>query len=196
MILGVTGSIGSGKTTVAKFFSKHWYSRIDADWIGHEILKKDKKIQKEMVRNFGSGILDKNRNIARQKLGNAVFSDKNKLKKLNSIMHPLIIKEIKNHIKKIRAKCGKNARIIIDAPLLLETEAKNLVDKVIVVKCDEKNIFKRNKKFTMQQTERILNTQMPLKKKLKQADFVIDNNKDLNDLEKQVENIVQKLNQK
>ena len=196
MIIGITGSAGSGKTAVAKLFSRHWYSRIDADSIGHEMLKKDKRIQKELVRNFGSGILDKNKNITRQRLGNAVFNDKNKLKKLNSIMHPLIIKEIKNQIKKIRQKCGNKAKIIVDAPLLLETKAKNLVDKIIVVKCSKENILKRNKKFTRRQIEKILKAQMPLNEKLKYADFVIDNNKDSGHLERQVEKIIEKLNKK
>ncbi|MBI2101313.1 dephospho-CoA kinase [Candidatus Woesearchaeota archaeon] len=193
MIIGVTGSVGSGKTAVAELFSRHHYSRIDADGIGHEILKKDKRIQKELVRNFGSRILDKNKNIARQKLGNAVFRDKNKLKKLDSIMHSPIIEEIKNQIKQVQKKCGKNAKIIIDAPLLLETKAKNLVDKVIVVKCSRENILKRNKRFTRLQIEKILKAQMPLNEKLKYADFVVDNNKGLGHLERQVEKIITEL---
>ena len=108
-------------------------------------------------------------------------------------MHPAIINEIKNQIKKISEKCGQKTKIVIEAPLLLETKAKNLVNKVIVVKCNEKNILKRNKKFSREQIERILNVQAPLHEKLKYADFVIDNNKDLNYLEKQVINIIKKL---
>lgn len=196
MILGITGSVGSGKTTVAKFFSKHWYSRIDADEIGHNLIKKNSQAYEKIVREFGSGVLGKNSNIDRKKLGEIVFNDGKKLKKLNSIIHPLIIEEIKNNIRKIKQECGNKTKIVLDAPLLLETKAKNLVDKIIVVKCSKENILKRNKKFTRQQIERILNAQMPLKEKLKQADFVVDNNKDLKNLEKQVENIIQKLNQK
>ena len=196
MILGITGSIGSGKTTVAKLFSRHWYSRIDADEIGHNLIKKNSKAYGKIVREFGNGILGKNSNIDRKKLGEIVFNDIKKLKKLNSIMHPLIINEIKNNIRKIKQECGNRAKIIIDAPLLLETKAKNLVDKVIVVKCSRENILKRSRKFTRRQIERILKAQMPLNEKLKYADFVIDNNKDSGHLEKQVKIIIQQLNKK
>ena len=76
----------------------------------------------------------------------------------------------------------------------METKAKNFVDKVIIVKSNKKNILKRlNKKYTKQQTERILNYQMPLKEKLKYADFVVDNNNDLKQLEKQVKDIIKKI---
>ena len=196
MIIGVTGSVCSGKTAAAKLFSRHWYSRIDADEIGHNLIKKNSKAYGKIVREFGNGILGKNSNIDRKKLGEIVFNDIKKLKKLNSIMHPLIINEIKNNIRKIKQECGNKAKIVLDAPLLLETKAKNLVDKVIIVKCSNENILKRNKKFTGRQIERILNNQMPLNEKLKYADFVIDNNKDLKNLEKQVEDIIQKLSQK
>ena len=197
MILGITGSIGSGKTTIAKLFSKHWYSRIDADGAGHQIIKKNPDAYRKIVDEFGNEILDKSRNIDRKKLGNIVFSDDKKLRKLNLIMHPLIIKEIKNQIKKIQKKCGNDAKIIIDAPLLLETKTKNLVGKVIVVESNKKNAIKRlNKKYSKEQIEKILKSQMPLNEKLKHADFVIDNNKDLKHLEKQVENIIKQLNQR
>ena len=195
-IIGITGPIGSGKTAVAKLFSKHWYIRIDADEIGHNIIKKNSVAYKKIIDEFGNVILDKNRNIDRKKLGDAVFNDNKKLKNLNSITHPIIIKNIQNQIKKIKQKCGYKTKIVIDAPLLLETMTKDLVDKIIVVKCYKKNIIKRlNKKYPKEKIEKILKSQMPLNEKLKYADFVIDNNKDLRHLEKQVENIIKKLNQ-
>ena len=193
MIIGITGSIGSGKTTVAKLFSRQWYNVVDADEIAHEILKKDKKVQKKAIKSFGKEILDENKGINREKLSNIVFSDNKKLKKLNSITHPVIINEIKNQIKKITKKCGGKAKIVIDAPLLLETEAKNLVDEMIVVKCDKEKILERNKEYPKGKIEKILNAQMPLNENLGYADFVIDNNKDLGHLENQVERIVDEL---
>ncbi len=195
MILGITGSIGSGKTAAAKIFSRYHYSRIDADEIGHGLLKSDKTIKNKLVKIFGNGILDKNKNIDRKKLGSIVFNDNKKLKKLNSMMHPLIIDEIKNQIKKLRKKCGDNAKIIIDAPLLLEIGADKLVNKVVVMKAFHENVIARNKHFSMEQLEKISMTQMPLVEKLKKADFMIDNTKDLKHLKKQVKEIVYKLNQ-
>ena len=194
MILGITGSIGSGKTTIAKIFGKHHFNRIDADEIGHNLLKFDKKIKNRIINEFGKEILDSKKHIDREKLGVIVFNDKNKIKKLNSIMHPSIINEIKNQIRKIQKKCGNDAKIIIDAPLLIETNLKNHVDKIVVVKPAKKNIIKRlNKKYPKEQIEKILKTQMPLQEKLKYADFVVDNNKDIKNLDKQIKKIVYEL---
>ena len=196
MILGITGSIGSGKTTIAKLFSKHWYNRIDADEIGHNIIKKDSAVYKKIINEFGNKIIGKNKNIDREKLGNIVFNNDNKLKKLNSIMHPIIIQNIKNEIKKIKKQCHGKIKIVIDAPLLLETETKNLVDKIVVVKCNKKNILKRNKKYPKQKIEKILKSQMPLDEKIKRTDFVIDNSKDLKHLEKQVKKVIKMIENK
>lgn len=193
MILGVTGSIGSGKTTVAKLFSRHWCSMIDADEIGHKILE-NPLIYDKLRGFFGDGILAKNKSIDRKQLGNIIFDDAKKLKKLNSITHPIILKEIKNEITKIKNACPDKIRIVIDAPLLLETKAKELADKIIVVKCNKENVLKRlNKKYPKEKIERILNAQMPLSEKIKHADFVIDNNKGIAYLKKQVTEIVGKI---
>ena len=194
MIIGITGSIGSGKTTAARIFSKFHYSRIDADKIGHELLKSDKKIKNKIIKDFGKEILDKNKNIDRKKLGDLVFNDKNELKKLNLIMHPLIIDEIKNQIKNIQKKGGNDARIIIDAPLLIETSLKDYVDKIVVIRSDKNKTMKRlNKRYPEELIERILKVQTPLEEKLKYADFVIENDNGFKNLEKQVKNIVGKL---
>ena len=157
-------------------------------------MKSNEKIKNKIIKHFGKEILDKNKKINRKKLGNIVFSDKNELKKLNLIMHPLIINQIKNKIKNIQKECGHDAKIIIDAPLLIETNLKDCVDEIIVVKSDKKNIIKRlNKKYNKKQIERILKAQMPLEEKLKHADFVVDNSADIKNLERQIKNIIEKL---
>ena len=189
MIIGITGSIGSGKSTVSKIFEKYGFTVIDADEISHRIIEK-KPIKKILTNNFGNMILNKKGEINRKELGKIAFGDKNKLKKLNSIVHPLIIGEIKKRVGKL-----ENKNIVIDAPLLLETDAKKLVDKIIVVKTYSENIIKRNKRFSTEQLEKILNFQMPLDKKIKHANFVIDNNGNLESLEKQVKEILESLKQ-
>ena len=192
MIIGITGPIGSGKTTVAKLFSRRHFSRIDADEIGHELLK-NSQIKNKIIKEFGNEILDNRKTIDRNKLGNIVFNDDRKLKKLNSIMHLTIINEIKNQIKKIKTKCGDNVKIIIDAPLLFETKTEYVVDKIVVVKTSNKKIIKRNKKFPKEQIEKILKAQMPLEDKIKRADFVIENNRNFSHIEKKVMEITKKL---
>ncbi len=187
MIIGITGSIGSGKTTAANLFKKHGFKVINADEIGHKLMKRNSAAYKKIAKIFGKGILDKSKNIDRKKLGGIVFNDYGKLEKLNSVMHPLILNEIKNSIKKIR---NKDKKIIVDVPLLLETKAKNLVDKVIVVKADKKNIIKRlSKKYSKDKIEKILKLQMPIWEKLKHADFVIDNNRDFGHLKNQIKKL-------
>ena len=87
--------------------------------------------------------------------------------------------------------------MLIDAPLLLETKTKNLVDKIVVVKADKKEILKRlNKRYLKEKIEKILNAQMPPDEKLKNADFVIENNKDLSHLENQIKGVIKKLENK
>jgi len=185
MIIGITGSFGSGKTTVAGIFRKYGFGVINADRLYHGIYDKNKILKNKIKKEFGTA--------NRAELKKIVFEDLRKLKKLNSITHPLIIKEIKNSIKKI------NKNIIIDAPLLLESEAKNLVDEVVVVKTNKKNSIKRalkKKKYSKKETEQIIKSQMPLRQKLKYADFVVDNNKSLKNTREQVKEIVKKINKK
>ncbi len=194
MIIGITGSIGSGKSTVAKIFREYGFKVIDADKVAHKIMKQNTEIYRRLVKNFGNGILNENKEIDRRKLGNMVFKDTKKVKNLNLILHPLIIKTIEESIKKINDKYNDNAKAVIDAPLLLETRTKELVDKIIVVKTDFENVVKRmNEKFSKKEIEKILKFQMPLKQKLKYADFVIDNNKDLKHLENSVREVIEKL---
>ena len=128
MILGLTGSIGSGKTTIAKFFSERGFIVIDADRAGHEVLENDEIVKIEVINDFGDDILDELGNIDREKLGNIVFGNASMLEKLNNLLHPVIIGNIKSSIKHYK-KNNKN-NILIEAPLLIETEAKDLVEKM------------------------------------------------------------------
>jgi dephospho-CoA kinase len=192
MIIGITGSIGSGKTTVAKIFSRHKFTRIDADKISHELIEKG-HIKNRLIMAFGKGILDKNDNVNRKKLGKIAFSDNKKLKILNAIMHPEIISEIKKQINAALNKLDTKPKIVLDSPLLLETKAKKLVDKVVVVKAELDKVKSMNKKFTKLEIERILKRQMILKEKLKYADYVISNSKDKAYLKKQVKSIIKKV---
>ena len=99
MILGITGSFGSGKTTLSKMFEKYGFWIVDADKISHDILDRNKKVATKIAKEFGNIILDSNKKISREKLADIVFADDSALKKLNLIMHAFIIKEIKKKIK-------------------------------------------------------------------------------------------------
>lgn len=189
MILGITGIFGSGKTIVAKLFAKHGYKHINTDAIGHKLLNK-KPIKKKIIKEFGKSILIKNK-IDRKKLKNIIFYDNKKLLKLNKIIHPSIIKEIESIIRK-----SKNKNIVIDAALLIEAKALNLVDKLIVVKINKKEQLKRTlkkKKYNKKEINNIIKSQLSQKEKLKYADYIIDNSRGLRNTEKGVERIITQL---
>src|SRR3989338_7793590 len=186
MIIGITGSFGSGKTTVADLFKKYNFKVINVDKLYSGIYKKNKSLRNKVEKEFGT--------LNRNKLKKIIFNNPNKLKKLNSITHPLIINKIKKLVEKLKTK---NINIVIDAPLLIEAKAKNLVDKIIVVKCSQKTEIKRvlkKKKYSEGEIKNITKSQMPLKEKLKFADLVVDNSNGLNKTEEQVKYIAKQIN--
>lgn len=186
-ILGITGSFGSGKTTVSRMFKSSGIEVIDADEIAHGFLRPKGPIYKKIVDTFGEDILKKNKIIDRHKLGNIVFDNKNLIKKLNLIMHPKIIRTIKSKIKTSKAKI-----IILDAPLLIEAGLKKSIDKLIVVKISRKKQIERIMKKTPLDKADILRRirhEIPLQDKVRIADFVIDNNSTIENTKKQVNRI-------
>jgi len=205
MIIGITGSFGSGKTTVANMFGKYGFRVVNVDKLYHNIYNKNQILKNKIKKEFGT--LDRN------KIKNIVFNDSNKLKKLSNITHPIIIKEIKKEISAIIKKYNKkntiinknnnkklkngnkiNVKVIIDVPLLFEAKIQYLFDKIIVVKCDKKTQIKRilkKDKYSRKEINNIINSQMPLNEKIKKADFVVDNGKTIKETKSQVKDIIE-----
>jgi dephospho-CoA kinase len=187
IILGLTGSFGSGKTTVARIFKSSGAKIIDADRIAHRSIKPKGKIYKRIINIFGEDILTKNRTINRNKLADIVFNNKNLLKTLNKIMHPEVTRIIKSKIKTSKAKV-----IVLDAPLLIEAGLKNLVDKLIVVKIAKRKQIERIQHKTGLAKLDILKrikSQISQNVKSRFANFVIDNSGSIKETKKQVETI-------
>jgi len=179
MILGLTGGIASGKSTVSKKLKELGSYIIDADKISREV-SDSKEILKKLEGNFGLQIIDSG-HLDRKKLRELVFEKKEKRELLNSIMHPVIEKKIIKEIEENK----KEKLIILDVPLLYETKLEYLCDKVLVVSVDEKIQIERLKKRDMiekKMAKKIINTQMPLTEKLKKADIYIENNGTLDEL--------------
>jgi dephospho-CoA kinase len=173
MIIGITGSFGSGKTTVAKMFSRLGAYAIDADKVYHSLIKPSGKCYKRIVGHFGEDILDKSGSVDRKKLSRVVFKDKSRLELLNDSTHPEIIKEIKRIIKSKKEKV-----VIVDAPLLIESGFYKEVDKIILVANKEGEQVKRMKEargLSAEDALKRIRMQMPFNKKLAFADFIIDN---------------------
>jgi dephospho-CoA kinase len=173
LILGLTGSFGSGKTTVAKVFKSFGAEIIDADKLAHECLIPKSPAYKKIIGTFGKEILRKNKLINRRRLGEFVFSNKNLLRKLNNIIHPQVIGIIENRIRNSKSKV-----IVLDAPLLIESGLTKIIDKLIVVKIDRDKQIKRIQGKTSLGRPDILKrikSQIPLSRKVRLAHFVIDN---------------------
>lgn len=187
IILGLTGGFGSGKTTVARIFKSFGACVIDADKLAHGCITPRSTAYKKIIHTFGCGILKENRIIDRRRLADIVFNDINLLIKLNNIIHPEVIRIIKNKINSSRAEI-----IVLDAPLLIEAGLEKLVDKLIVVRINKEEQIKRIKNKTSLTKPDILKrlkSQIPLSQKVRLADFVIDNSATLRKTKEQVEQI-------
>lgn len=186
-IIGLTGSIGSGKSSVSNIFTKKNIPIIDADKIAREILERDNAL-KEIVDCFGTEMLNIDKSLDRKKLGNIVFSNSNKLKKLNSITHPKIEKNIKQKIDYYRQIDEKI--VIVDAPLLIEANLTYIVNLILLVVCNEDIQIKRLiSRDNISKNEALLRikAQMSVEEKKKYADYIIDNSYTLRELEYKVE---------
>ena len=197
LIVGLTGGIVGGKSTVASMFRDLGAKIIDADKLGHGVILPYRPAWEKITRLFGKVILQNDLTIDRGKLGKIVFTNQTLLKKLNEITHPEIIKLIKKEINLAKNKTYSQEKVlIIDAALIYEAKIDRLMDKIIVVYIDEdeqaKRLAKRNNLSEEEALKRI-KSQMPMKEKVKIADYVIDNSSSLDKTREQVEKIWQSL---
>jgi dephospho-CoA kinase len=190
IIVGLTGSVGTGKSTVTNFFRELGAYIIDWDELAREVTRPHLRAWKEIVEYFGKDFLNKDLTINRQKLAEIVFSDKEKVAKLNQIVHPEVFKEderITNEIKSL----DPDALIIKDIPLLFELTRPIFLDKVVVVSASEQTQLRRleEKGMSREDAQSRIKSQLPLEEKIKSADFVINNDGPLEETKKQVEEI-------
>ena len=195
VVIGLTGTFGCGKSTVAKFFKEEGAIIIDADKIVHQKYKPGTKCWQKIKAYFGQEILNKNQTINRKCLAEIVFTQEKHLLALCKIIHPPVIKEIKNQIKAIK-KRKKKTLVIIDAPLLFEVGLEKIVDFTICV-CSASHIqIKRiltKRTLDKKQIEARLKRQMPAKAKKLKANFIIDNSGSFAGTRRQVKTILKKI---
>lgn len=187
-VIGITGGIGSGKTTVALLLSKKLNAPIlDADKISKEAMKSPEIISK-IKSFFGNAIFDNSTLINRNKLADIVFSNEEKLLQLNKIMHPFIMNEIRKKVLELREI---NEYVLLDVPLPNE-DFINLSDSIIVVIANEETRIKRiTKRSGMSEIDakKRINKQMPTENYIKLADIIIKNNGPKENLEKFIDNL-------
>lgn len=189
-IIGLTGGTGSGKGFVSERLKARKAYVIDADAVAHEIIEKGRPAYKAIVDYFGSEILDEDGNIFRRKLGNIVFSDKDKLAFLNSCTHKYINMEIMRIIEEVKPQTNVYSAIIIDAPLLAEAGLVDICDDIWVVYADSevrvKRIMERDSISEEQARNRIA-SQRSWEEYKELGAVIIDNSFDDENVERQLD---------
>lgn len=196
MLIGLTGGIGSGKSTVSALLRARGVPVIDADEIGRAALTAGSPLLPEVVAAFGSHILDDQGRLDRRKLRAEIFSSPTRREQLNRLVHPYIARQRDLEIDRLRAN---HSVLFYDAALLLESEARTLMDAIVVVACEPEVQIRRVMErdgISRQQAVDAINAQMSLEGRLACADYVIDNNRDdMAHLEKQVDELLALLTQ-
>jgi dephospho-CoA kinase len=186
-LIGLTGNIASGKSTVAKILNDNGLPIIEADRIGWEILER-KEIKGEIIRNVENVL--KNGKIDRKKLGKIVFSDRTKLKAFNAIIHPPLIQKLKWEIENTA-----NNTVVVNAALIFEWGIEHWFSKIILVTSYKKHKVARLRKngFSRKEARDRIESQMPDREIIEKCDFVIKNNGTLEELKNQTLSILKLL---
>ncbi|MDF2902924.1 MAG: coaE [Bacillus sp. (in: firmicutes)] len=193
LIIGLTGGIASGKSTVTRMLQEQNIPVIDADVEAHLVVEKGEKAYYDIVSYFGKDILMEDGSIDRIKLGSIIFPDKEKRTVLNNIVHPAVRGRMIQKKDQYLA-LGHNI-VVLDIPLLFESKLTYMVDKVVVVYVDEQTQLDRlmaRNGFTKEEAMSRISSQLPLNEKRKWADAVIDNNGTPEETEKQLKDILNK----
>ncbi len=196
-IVGITGGVASGKSLVLSAFMNLGAYGIDCDVLSREVVRPCSKAWWEIVNFFGKAILKKDLEIDRAKLRRIVFNDSEQRKVLERIIHPEVWEKCMERIEAIkRIEPDPNALVVIDVPLLIETGLQKEFDRIIVVYVNEETQMRRvmeREGVTRGEAKKMIDLQMPLKEKLKFADFVINNQGPREETEKQVKSIFEAL---
>ena len=182
--IGLTGGIGSGKSTAAKILAELGAPAIDADKVGHEIYQPDAPAYRELVDAFGEGILAPDRTIDRRKLGPIVFADPAALKRLNAIVHPKMFARMGEMVAAMR-RGGETRPIIIEAAILIEANWQPLFDEIWLVTAARERVIERverDRGLKPEQTEARIRAQLSDEERRKYATSVIRNDGTLEEL--------------
>ena len=198
MIVGLTGGIGTGKSTVSRKLRERGYPVIDLDVISREVIEYPEVID-ELVRNFGNEILENQNNtsgkksISRNKLRQTVFKEEKKVSVLNSIMHPPIVEEMRRQVENLK----KNYKtVFVEVQLLFEAKLEKEFDLTVLVYADKKTqlerVLKRDGRKE-EEVQQIINAQMDMTEKRRMSNYIIENNGNSEMLDLEIEKFIKKL---
>lgn len=195
ILVGLTGGIAAGKSTVASMFRRFGATVIDADQLARDVVLPGKPAWREIVKSFGKRVLLPDRTIDRSALGSIVFHNRRKLRRLERIIHPRVAREQQRLARGI-ARRTPDAIIIYEVPLLFEAGVNTRVDKIIVVTADRETQvarLKRRNGLTRRQAIQRISSQMPLAEKVRRADIVLDGTKSKSFLGSEIRRVVRDL---
>ena len=193
-IIGLTGGIGSGKSTVSRFLAELGAVIIDADKVGHQVLESDTDVKQQVIAAFGPQILTPDGEIDRKKLGDIVFNSPDSLARLNRLTHPPILRMVKAQLEEYRRKDVDV--VVIEAPLLIKADWTSLVDEVWVTVAPQAEVLRRlRQRMGLTEEESLVRiaSQLPAKEQARQADVIINTDLSLDELKRKVAELWQRL---
>ncbi|TGK02573.1 dephospho-CoA kinase [Leptospira langatensis] len=191
-LVGITGMIGGGKSTVTRIFEELGAFRISADEIARKFTEPDSPVREELVQALGKEILDDSGALDRKRIAKLVFGDPEKLKALNGIVHP----RIRQEFSEILARQTKDTLVAWEVPLLFETDSYTLCDATVCVVSDLASSLKRASErdgIRLEEVEARAKNQLSLQEKAEKADYTLKNLGDLGDLRKECERLYSEL---
>ena len=191
MLIGVTGGVATGKSTIARLFKTCGAHIIDADELARKVVLPGTPAWREIVRHYGPRVLHPDRTLNRLALADIVFRHPNQLRRLNAIIHPRVARE-QGRLMRAIARRSPRAVIVYDVPLLFEAGVDKRVDRIVVVVADRKTQIARLQKrnhLTKAAALRRVRSQLPLRQKITRADYVLDGTRPLSELRHAVNKI-------
>ncbi|MBI4597365.1 MAG: dephospho-CoA kinase [Candidatus Omnitrophica bacterium] len=195
IVIGVTGGVGMGKSTVAKMLARKGAVVLDADALSHEAMEPKKLAWRKIVKAFGERVLNDDQTIRRQQLAAVVFRDAQQRQRLEQILHPQVLRMMKQQIQRLRRSCKVNA-VVVDVPLLLEAGGSGLVDALVVVTARpevQRQRLKNAHGWTDEEIDARMAAQWDVSAKAALADVVVENSDGVDRTRTQVDRLWNRL---
>lgn len=192
LIVGLTGGIGSGKTTVSDLFKNLGINIIDTDVIAHDLVNNNQSVLDEIAAVFGHDVLNEDHSLNRKNLAKIIFGQKKHKAQLEDILHPMIHDEVRNQIDDLSVSSTPPVYVIVVIPLLFETQFNELINRVLVVMADETTRIQRVSQRdhrSHDEIQAIMDMQASDNRRSEGANDIIENNDDLHALELQIKQL-------